>query len=723
MGRTPRKALILARGSRVAPPKERRALERIAQTLPDRTHLQIWSQLEIFDSSGTAHGIDAVALGHYDLYVVEVKDLSGRIVGDERTWSVETVDRAQRIVENPLPPVRANARRLEQFLVQELGRGGISVEPLILLPSEDVEIVLPESTRRHVVTTGELLRGLQSGELPGDMAPPTRVPVDASTAQALADILGGLRRRVRPGRGSLQQELSLLQRDIVADFTETVARTSDSVVTTSGEGWGDRLRYRIEETAAAWVIACLFVKVLEERGYIEYGLAGEGVEDRERALLAESSSPRDYLMHLLAVIGQHPACDSILGRANRSLWDLTPTEECAAALLSFFRRNDGGRDRYRRDLVRDGLWSDVYQSISEPLRKANAIIQTPSFIEQLLLDRTLEPAVAEFGVTRVRIIDPACGSGTLLIGAFRRLVAKYPSSPLYPCALDALAQVHGVDVSPAATMITRIRLLLAYCEVTEPKRISDLPALPLHVATADALLPPPNALERFPDPEAPSSPSSILTRRYSVVFCAPPLLSVGSPGLRGAYRERYRSASKDFPLYSPFIERCFQLADDGGFVGALVGNSFMKREFGKPLVEVVLPAVDLTHIIDTSGAYIPGYGTPTMMLFGRNRSPTSATIRVVVGKHAEPIAPIHPGEGRVWSSIVTHLNQPGYEDDYIAVSDVRRERLARHPWSLAAREVMTLRETLAHDAVRLQDLAASVRRGSRSGLDQVYVLT
>jgi hypothetical protein len=200
------------------------------------------------------------------------------------------------------------------------------------------------------------------------------------------------------------------------------------------------------------------------------------------------------------------------------------------------------------------------------------------------------------------------------------------------------------------------------------------------------------------------------------------VISPKNPALREAYRERYRSAAKNFQLYSPFIERCFQLADDGGFVGALVGNSFMKREFGKPLVEVVLPAVDLTHIIDTSGAYIPGYGTPTVMLLGRNRSATSEMIRVVVGKHGEPIAPIRPGEGRVWSSIVTHLNQPGYEDDYIAVRDVRREQLARHPWSLGARDVMTLQETLEQGAVRLQDLATSIRRAARSGLDQVFIL-
>jgi hypothetical protein len=45
----------------------------------------------------------------------------------------------------------------------------------------------------------------------------------------------------------------------------------------------------------------------------------------------------------------------------------------------------------------------------------------------------------------------------------------------------------------------------------------------------------------------------------------------------------------------------------------------MKREFGKGLVEKVLAPLDLTGVIDTSGAFIPGHGTPTVILFGRHQ--------------------------------------------------------------------------------------------------------
>ena len=70
----------------------------------------------------------------------------------------------------------------------------------------------------------------------------------------------------------------------------------------------------------------------------------------------------------------------------------------------------------------------------------------------------------------------------------------------------------------------------------------------------------------------------------------------------------------------PFAERIFELAVLGtGYTGQITANSFMKREFGKKLIEEFFPKVDLTYVIDTSGAYIPGHGTPTVILIGRRR--------------------------------------------------------------------------------------------------------
>ena len=87
------------------------------------------------------------------------------------------------------------------------------------------------------------------------------------------------------------------------------------------------------------------------------------------------------------------------------------------------------------------------------------------------------------------------------------------------------------------------------------------------------------------------------------------------------------------------MERFFQLAKpapNAGWVGQITSNSFMKREFGAPLIEEFLAIKDLRLIVDTSGAYIPGHGTPTVMIVGRNQGRVTETVRAVLGIRGEP---------------------------------------------------------------------------------------
>jgi hypothetical protein len=113
----------------------------------------------------------------------------------------------------------------------------------------------------------------------------------------------------------------------------------------------------------------------------------------------------------------------------------------------------------------------------------------------------------------------------------------------------------------------------------------------------------------------------------------------------------------------------------------ITANSFMKREFGKKLIEAYIPRWHLTHVIDSSRAHIPGHGTPTVILFGRRRAPIKSTVRAVMGIRAEAEAPDNPAMGSVWRSIVEQIDAPGSESSYVTVADRERTEFHRHPWS------------------------------------------
>ena len=105
----------------------------------------------------------------------------------------------------------------------------------------------------------------------------------------------------------------------------------------------------------------------------------------------------------------------------------------------------------------------------------------------------------------------------------------------------------------------------------------------------------------------------------------PPYITVKDKKLNELYRELYNACGGTYALSVPFAQRFFELAKRGetdgngyGMVGQITANSFMKREFGTKLIEEYFAhKVELTEVIDTSGAYIPGHGTPTVILVGR----------------------------------------------------------------------------------------------------------
>ncbi|MEV5463881.1 BREX-2 system adenine-specific DNA-methyltransferase PglX, partial [Streptomyces cellulosae] len=106
----------------------------------------------------------------------------------------------------------------------------------------------------------------------------------------------------------------------------------------------------------------------------------------------------------------------------------------------------------------------------------------------------------------------------------------------------------------------------------------------------------------------------------------------------------------------------------------------------KLIEEYFAHKVELTEVIDTSGAYIPGHGTPTVILVGKRRigSGRSETIRTVRSVQGEPSAPEIPERGHVWRAIVAQIDDPGSVSQWVSVDDLDRPRyFGKQPWILA----------------------------------------
>ncbi|WP_431994070.1 BREX-2 system adenine-specific DNA-methyltransferase PglX [Streptomyces griseoflavus] len=554
------------------------------------------------------------------------------------------------------------------------------------------------------------------------------------------------------------------------------------------ETWRDE---RVVQIAAAWVLACVFVRFSEDNGLIpDAWLSGPGdrlaeAQDRHDDFFRRNPSlnDRDWLLASFEALAKsHRTVAGLFDPAHNPLFEVLPSYEAATALLAFWRRR-GADGEVVHDFT-DGelntrFLGDLYQDLSEHARKTYALLQTPVFVEEFILDLTLEPAVEEFGLTPawkhrpsgwdgetfpdgpggeevvrgLRCIDPACGSGHFLLGMFERLLGKWreaePGTEAWVLVRRALESVHGADKNPFAVAIARFRLLVAALKACGVRELSAAPELPIRVAVADSLLHgrgQETVTESFDtlfaeneqfyyrteDVEGFAREVDLLGRgSYHVVVGNPPYITVKDANENKNYKAAYDACYRQYALSVPFAQRIFELAvraggdhRDGGFTGQITANSFMKREFGKKLIEEFFPRVQLTHVIDTAGAYIPGHGTPTVILAGQNQvAQQGKPVRAVLGVRGEPSQPENPEKGLVWQAIVAQVGAPGSESAWTSVEDASQARFASHPWSLAGggAEAVQTRMDVARSTC-LGDVTDSIGFGAVTRADDAYLL-
>ena len=542
-----------------------------------------------------------------------------------------------------------------------------------------------------------------------ELAPRWQRMIDAK--QLLADCQALVRQLEADLRDELD-ERSELQAALKREHHEaTVAKRTRR----SAEEWTAE---RITQAAVAWVLGCVFVRFLEDNALLEtQRLSGTRVRlqrarDEETLYFRQhpERTAREYLEDTFRAIAALPGCSDLFDERHNPLWQLPISGDAARTLLERWREIDPQTGVLVHDFT-DPAWGtrflgDLYQDLSEAARKQYALLQTPEFIEEFILERTLEPAIDEFGLDSVTLIDPACGSGHFLLGAFHRLLGHWrerePGEDHRLHVERVLSRIAGVDLNPFATAIARFRLLIAALRACNVRSLRNAPDFEINVAVGDSLLHAPRrdrldvgsagirkGFEHVYATEDVGDLRRILGEQYHVVVANPPYITPKDAALKQAYRDRFDSCSGKYALSVPFMELLFDLAvpaesqeEPAGFVGQITANSFMKREFGRKLVEEHLAVLDLTFVVDTSGAYIPGHGTPTVILIGRNRPPLAPTIRTVMGLRGEPTAPTDPAHGLVWQAILTQIAHPGSQNSFVAVDDLERAHFSRHPWTL-----------------------------------------
>ncbi|MDX2644323.1 BREX-2 system adenine-specific DNA-methyltransferase PglX [Streptomyces sp. PA03-1a] len=537
--------------------------------------------------------------------------------------------------------------------------------------------------------------------------------------------------------------------------------------------WNSWLDERVTQVAVAWVLGTVFVRFCEDNLLIpEPYLTGADGDRRELAearydgYVETDADPtyRGWLERAFEELGAGQAGRLLFDKRHNPLYQIPLSHDGARELVEFWRgRDEAGSlvHDFTDPLNTDGTegWDtrflgDLYQDLSEAARKTYALLQTPEFVEEFILDRTMDPAVREFGYEGLKMIDPTCGSGHFVLGAFRRLVRlwgeRQPGRDVHERVRAALDSVHGVDLNPFAVAIARFRLLVAAMAASGVRTLGEASKYewPVHLAVGDSLIKARQleltlgGNEEGADPLAEFSyatedvhehPGVLQQGRYHVVVGNPPYITVKDKKLNALYRDLYDACGGSYALSVPFAQRFFEFAKRGdsegrgfGMVGQITANSFMKREFGTKLIEEFFAhRVELTEVIDTSGAYIPGHGTPTVILVGKRHdgSSRSRTIRTVRSVQGELVAPENGEDGLVWNAIVDQIDKPGSVGQWVSVDDLERSRyFGKQPWILADGGLEMVEQLNDGAQAKLSSISDEIGAGAVTREDNAYMI-
>ncbi len=401
------------------------------------------------------------------------------------------------------------------------------------------------------------------------------------------------------------------------------------------------------------------------------------------------------------------------------------------------------------------------------VKKAGGVYYTPSYIVDYIVKQTVGKLVegrTPRQLSKLRVLDPACGSGSFLIGAYQYLLdwhrdqylaadpekhARGRPPRLYRGTSGdwrlttaekkriLLNNIYGVDIDPQAVEVTKLSLLLKVLEGESQQTLSNqlrlfheraLPDLSSNIKCGNSLIGPDfyddgqmslldeeeryrvNVFDwkaEFPDILRGKNPG------FDAMIGNPPYIRMEAfKELKSYLREHYCSHDERSDLYVYFIEQEHNLLRDGGKFGMIVSNKFLRAKYGQNIRTRIGEVAAVERILDLAG----------LRVF---RKPTVRTIVLITTKSGEETA--------------TEYSPPPLNDDFLSVQAgttalsevadpliylVGHGELRPEGWTLLRPEHLALMDRLAQGATSLLEVSGNqICMGVKSGLTEAFIIS
>lgn len=394
----------------------------------------------------------------------------------------------------------------------------------------------------------------------------------------------------------------------------------------------------------------------------------------------------------------------------------------------------------------------IKAELKPEVRKAGGVYYTPRYIVNYIVGDTIGKRLegkSPTEVSKLRFVDPSCGSGSFLIRVFERIVEHYAAWYLaHPnqrreqlCYTDASGailltthlkrtivrdNIFGVDIDHRAVEVTMLSLYLKILEgetrTTMGRQHSFfpsetfLPDLSDNIQCGNSLVGSDffdesllgimnvegSSVNAFDWAQA--FPQVMRKGGFDAVVGNPPyiriqLLKQSDPDQLRYFGSHYLSASQgSYDIYVIFVEKGLSLLNKRGLLGYILPNKFLTTDYGTALRESLVASKAVSQIVDFGHAQVfDGATTFTCLLFLSTAPNTDVEFACINPPNAIAIK---------------RLQFEKYPSS----------RLSGGSWVFGSVESDDIRSKMMLDSTPLLKLPTLISRGSSSGSDAVFML-
>jgi hypothetical protein len=321
------------------------------------------------------------------------------------------------------------------------------------------------------------------------------------------------------------------------------------------------------------------------------------------------------------------------------------------------------------------------------VRKAGGVYYTPQYIVDYIVKNTVEKVIKKKTpkqIEKIKILDPACGSGSFLLAAFHTLIdyhfhyyEKHPEESgqgiLFPdiivdydgtrrLSIEKKAQIlknniFGVDIDPQAAEIAMMSLYLKCLEGERdlPRKKELLPSLAKNIRCGNSLISYDifDQLTLFEEEEkerinpfdwhSKSTGFGEIMERggFDCIIGNPPYIRVDllDRKQKEYFKKNFLFSIGKYDLYYLFIEKSIELLKRGGLFGFIVPNKICSSESGKYLRKEIIEKSKDVFINSVSHLRIFGKAAnyPILFFVCKNQNNKTCRLKLSISKNKKDL--------------------------------------------------------------------------------------